>query len=162
MIKLPYVGKRWHMENQLVNLARRPPMRRRAVVVRWIKVAHLHLLLLLNDQTNRCRVGQNRTQSFRLCDISSLLLFDLFCQEIRPIFLTYVTRISHATQYRQEPVRKGCSHCERENWKRLLMHGIYRWILRIGPKANHLVGPIAAIWGRCATYQNTMSCSCTP
>jgi len=25
-----------------------------------------------------------------------------------------------------------------------------------------LVGPIAAIWGRCATYQNTMSCSCTP
>ncbi len=37
------------MENRLARLARRPPMTRRAAVIRWTKVFHLHLLLLPND-----------------------------------------------------------------------------------------------------------------
>ena len=42
---LPYAARRKPMENRLAGLTRSPPVTRRAVVVRWTKVCHFHLLL---------------------------------------------------------------------------------------------------------------------
>ena len=42
---LPYAAKRQPMENRLAGLTSSPPVTRRAVVARWTKVCHFHLLL---------------------------------------------------------------------------------------------------------------------
>src|SRR5215204_4206696 len=41
----PYAGRRQPMECRLAWLTRRPPVTRRALVVRWTKAFHFHLLL---------------------------------------------------------------------------------------------------------------------